>query len=120
MRYPLQETPSEEYRYRTKWNVRDARGTLVLIRGELSGGTAQTVAFARELRRPCLVLDLAEQPHPETVSEWVMMHRIRTLNVSGPRESKSPGITRDAKQFLHAALLPFAMQRALTRRSARR
>ena len=30
LRYPLQETPSQQYAQRTRWNVRDADGTLIL------------------------------------------------------------------------------------------
>ncbi|MBI4597736.1 MAG: putative molybdenum carrier protein [Candidatus Omnitrophica bacterium] len=113
LRYPLNDTPSEEYYQRTRWNVRDARGTLVLTRGALSGGTAQTVDIARELGRPCLVLDLTEEPHPEVVAQWAATHRITTLNVAGPRESRCPGIQLQAKRFLRAALLAFATQQAL-------
>ena len=38
-RYPLKETPSEEYAQRTTWNVRDSDGTLILTHGAPTGGT---------------------------------------------------------------------------------
>ena len=41
-RYPLMETPSDDYVQRTTWNIRDSDGTLILTRGEPTGGTAQT------------------------------------------------------------------------------
>src|SRR3990172_4511968 len=63
-RYPMEETPSDDYAERTEWNVRDADGTLVLTRGEPSGGTAFTIATARRGRSPLLVLDLDRNPHP--------------------------------------------------------
>lgn len=100
LRYPLTETPSAGYGQRTQWNVRDADGTLVLNRGELDGGTAQTVAVAHRLRKPCLVLDLDHPPSPSAVRRWIRDHRITVLNIAGPRESKRPGISQLAVQFL--------------------
>jgi hypothetical protein len=99
-RYPLSETPSPEYAQRTEWNVRDSDGTLVLHRGDLSGGTAQTIEIARRLGKPCCVLDLTMAPQPSAVHAWVQRHRISVLNVAGPRESRSPGIYASALRFL--------------------
>jgi hypothetical protein len=103
-RYPLRETPSPDYPQRTEWNVRDSDGTLVLTRGRPSGGTALTLALARRLDRPCLVLDLASDPDPDHVKRWVEAEGIRTLNVAGPRESQHPGIQDDARAFLEMTL----------------
>lgn len=103
-RYPLRETPTEDYAERTIWNVRDADGTLILHAGELSGGTAQTVEAATRLGKPCLVLDLSHPPSSETVRAWIAAHRVQILNVAGPRESKSPGIYAKAEAFLQLAL----------------
>ena len=100
-RYPLQETPSDDYAQRTEWNVRDSDGTLVLGDGELSGGTAQTVELAKRLGKPRLVLDLTQRPAPEAVLAWARDHHIRVVNVAGPRESKSPGIYDQAYRFLN-------------------
>ena len=99
-RYPLTETPSPEYAQRTEWNVRDSDGTLVLHRGDLSGGTAQTIELAQRMGTPCLVLDLMKAPQPSAVQAWVKTHQITVLNVAGPRESKSPGIYTLAARFL--------------------
>lgn len=99
-RYPLKETPADEYSQRTEWNVRDSEGTLVLTCGEPTGGTAQTIEFAARLGRPCLVMDLTNQPGVSVVLAWAKKHKIRVLNVAGPRESKNPGIYRDAGRFL--------------------
>lgn len=104
-RYPLRETPSSDYPQRTEWNVRDSDGTLVLTRGRPSGGTALTVALARRLGRPCLVLDLAAGADPEEVRRWIDAEGISTLNIAGPRESQHPGIQREARAFLESALL---------------
>lgn len=106
--YPLDETPDEDYTQRTEWNVRDAGGTLVLTRGRPSGGTAFTIAVARRLGRPLLVLDLGADPAPDEVRRWIETAGIGVLNVAGPRESQRPGIGAQARAFLEEALRPFA------------
>ena len=103
-RYPLTETPSDSYAQRTAWNVRDSDVTLILTRGAPIGGTAQTVDDAVQLKKSYLVVDLAQSTDPSPVREWLAQQRIRVLNVAGPRESKSPGIYREASQFLQRLL----------------
>jgi predicted Rossmann fold nucleotide-binding protein DprA/Smf involved in DNA uptake len=104
-RYPLRETPTSHYPQRTEWNVRDSDGTLVLTRGRPRGGTALTISLARQLGRPCLVLDLEKQPDPATARVWIAEHGVRILNVAGPRESEAPGIHDQAVGLLDRVLL---------------
>ena len=99
-RYPLTETPSAEYRQRTEWNVRDADGTLVLARGALTGGTAQTVELSRRMGKPHLVLNLDAQPSADDALAWADAFRIETLNVAGPREGSRPDIYAQAASLL--------------------
>ncbi len=66
-RYRLRETRSSRYHIRTRENVREADGTLILCCGSLSGGTQLTRRLARERSQPCLVLDLSAVPDPATV-----------------------------------------------------
>jgi hypothetical protein len=98
--YPLVETPSADYAQRTEWNVRDSDGTLVLVRGRATGGTALTMDLARQHGKPLLVLDLAGEPLPDEASRWIATHGIDVLNVAGPRESQKPGIGGEARVFL--------------------
>ncbi len=103
-RYPLQETPSDDYAQRTAWNVRDSDGTLILTRGQPTEGTALTIELAERQGKPHLVMDLHEQPDRASVRAWITTHRIRVLNIAGPREEKSPGIYALASQFLRQLL----------------
>lgn len=103
-RYPLIETLLEEYWQRTEWNVRDSDGTLVLTRGTPTEGTAFTIEAAEKLRKPCLVLDLNDAPSEAAVKTWAHDHKVRMLNVAGPRESKCPGIYAQAAELLRKAL----------------
>jgi len=69
-----------------------------------TGGTAFTIRAANRLNKPCLILNLADHPIPDTVSSWVQETTIRVLNVAGPRESSSPGIYAQAFRFLRGVL----------------
>jgi hypothetical protein len=102
--YPLQETPSSDYTQRTRWNVRDSDGTVVLYKSSLSGGSALTVELAKKHNKPCLVIDLCEDSSPEILRDWLKRQQIRTLNVAGPRESGRTGIYDEASQFLDMSL----------------
>jgi hypothetical protein len=100
-RYRLAETPSREYGERTRWNVRDSDGTLIVTRGMLDGGTLLTARLAREvLRKPLFIVRLGRRIEPARFAAWLCKHRIRVLNVAGPRESKRPGIYRAARSLL--------------------
>ena len=91
-RYRLQETESPKYHIRTECNVRDSDGTLILYRGDLSGGTEYTRKCAKLHGKPHLAIDLAAGGRLREIRDWLAEHVIETLNVAGPRESTAPGI----------------------------
>jgi hypothetical protein len=103
-RYPLQETPSADYRVRTEKNVLDSDGTLILTFGPVSGGTAYTVKLAKKHKKPYLIVDLSLPSDPKPALAWLLQNEIETLNVAGPRESKVPGIHDLAVEFLRSLL----------------
>jgi hypothetical protein len=104
-RYPLTETPTTRYAERTRRNVRDASATLILTRGETTGGTALTLATCIRARKPYRLVDLndAASTLPDAVCS-LAVDFARTidgpLNIAGPRESEKPGIYDAARQFL--------------------
>jgi hypothetical protein len=99
-RYRLQETQSPDYPPRTQQNVLDSDATLILYRGWLSGGTELTFRLARDHQRPCLTVDLDWKPDPAHAVAWLRTQGVAVLNVAGPRESQSPGITALARRFV--------------------
>ena len=103
-RYPLVETPERHYEARTRRNIEDSDGTLILNLGRLDGGTALTVAHARQIGRPCRVVALEEGITPAAFRDWLAAHHIRVLNVAGPRESKRPGVYAAACRLLDTLL----------------
>ncbi len=104
VRYPLIQTNSDRYLQRTRWNVRDSDATLILLRGQAEGGTLKTIDFANRQRKPLCIVDLDTSPEPPRARQWIKDHAVSTLNVAGPRESKTPGIYADASQFLRELL----------------
>jgi hypothetical protein len=98
--YQLRETESADYDERTRRNVLDSDGTLILHRGPLIGGTQLTRQFAVETCKPWLCVDLSHDPDPAIVRRWLAEHHVATLNVAGPRESTAPGIHAEARRFL--------------------
>lgn len=105
LKYQLTELADGGYRQRTRRNVQDSDGTLIVNLGELDGGTLATCVFARQLNKPCLVAQLDTGVSREMaagVLAWLREHEIQTLNVAGPRESKRPGIHRLTGELLEA------------------
>ena len=95
------------YRQRTKQNVIDSDGTLILTCGELEGGSLATRDFAVRLGKPNLVVRLDKKSREKLAEEtlrWIQNQGIRILNVAGPRESKCPGIYAQASAFLELML----------------
>ena len=103
-KYSLTETRSPQYAVRTRWNVRDSDGTLLLVPDEPSGGSALTLVAARARGKPVLVVNLGYAPDAARTRQWLAEHAIGTLNVAGPRESEHPGIQARAARFLWKVL----------------
>lgn len=102
--YPLTETRSAGYTSRTRKNVADSDGTLILVLDPvLNGGTALTERAARRHNKPVLVITLSDDDFSQLVAQtvnWVRSEDTGTLNVAGPRESGSPGIYHLARSFM--------------------
>ena len=103
-RYELSETDTPEYAVRTERNVLDSDATLLLCRGEPSGGTLLTLRLAKRHGRPCFVADLDAPPPPEEIALWLRRQHVHVLNVAGPRESQSPGVGQLAGDYLRQVL----------------
>lgn len=104
-RYQLVEVPDGGgYRRRTKANVLDSDGTLLItIDPILTGGSKETALFAKRLGKPWLHV------HPNItwrneLAQWLRTVHISTLNVAGPRLSRSPDVVAFTWAVLDAAL----------------
>jgi predicted Rossmann-fold nucleotide-binding protein len=99
-KYPMTELMGDGYPARTEKNVMESDGTLILNVGTLSGGTRQTLDFARKHGKPCLVLQLDTDAHLDAIRSWIEENEIRIMNIAGPRESKCPGLYIKTLTFL--------------------
>lgn len=88
-RYPMIELYSRDYSVRTKKNIVESDGTLIIAHGELSGGTLLTHRLAQKHQKPVFVAQVAE-PQQKDIQRWCSDYRIHTLNIAGPREEQ-PG-----------------------------
>jgi len=97
--------PSDGYRLRTKLNIKDADGTLIVTpdRQGMTPGTRLTTKIARELSSRMLLVDPEDEDAPWRIEHWVKDNKIRVLNVAGPRESRKPGIQKLTVQLLEKA-----------------
>lgn len=101
--YLLRETESTGYAERTRRNVQDSDGTLVVTFGPATGGTALTVQQCGRLGRPALVVDatsVAGADAADMAARFVREHALRVLNVAGPRASEAP----DASRYAYAVI----------------
>jgi hypothetical protein len=103
----LRETASADPAERTRLNVRDCDGSLIISHGLLRGGSLLAVESAEALGRPLLHIDLERRDMADAVeaaAEWVRTQRIRALGVGGPRTSEDPRVY-DATVVLVSGLL---------------
>ena len=91
--YPLKEVAEGRFAERTRQNVRDSDGTVIIFRGELRGGTEQTVRFCESETRPYQLIDATKvsiEDASELIASFVYEKKIATLNVAGPRQTEWP------------------------------
>jgi len=107
-KYNLREIPTDIYADRTKQNVLDSNGTVILSHGELTGGSKLTQELAKEHHRPYLHINIHKTPPffaATQINNWIMENNINVLNVAGPRASNDPEIYKDTLHILESTLL---------------
>jgi len=102
--YQLVELDSPNYSDRTRKNVIDSDGTVVLYGSRLQGGTLLTTRYAIQYEKPCLKIRLSNHVSGEMLISWIETYRIAVMNVAGPRASSDSKIYMKAFQFLVNAL----------------
>jgi predicted Rossmann fold nucleotide-binding protein DprA/Smf involved in DNA uptake len=101
--YPLAETPSDDYAERTRLNVQDSDGTLILCEGTIRGGTLFTRECAEKLNKPFLVVGFASADCAKAC-DWIIANSILVLNVAGPRASQAEGVYDRAYSFVESLI----------------
>jgi hypothetical protein len=104
LRYNLVETVEYEYPPRTRKNIKESDGTLILNLGLLERGTKKTFNYAQSIGKPCFVVQIEADITPLSLRAWVERYNVKSLNIAGPRESRRPGIYEWAYIFLQSQL----------------
>lgn len=107
VKYEVEEISGNGYPERTEKNIAESDGTLIISRGNLTGGSALTRELAIKQRRPWLHINL-EKSNPfiaaKTIVGWIKDYDIRVLNIAGPRTSQDPEIYEKAGLLLKAVI----------------
>jgi len=104
--FGLVECAESGYPARTRLNVLESDGTLIVGNHE-SGGSALTIEYAKEARKAIFLIAVSDEvAESETARfrNWLDTENVRVLNVAGNRESVSPGIAEFTRRFLSTAL----------------
>lgn len=109
--YPLTETGSVDPSERTKMNIADSDGTVVLHAGQLDSGTALTISVCALAGKPLLEIDLSERYNIGHILQWISQNHLREIHIAGPRESHSPGIYHAATHLLKPLLADLVQER---------
>jgi hypothetical protein len=73
----------------------------------LTGGSRKTAAFAIKHNKPWLHIYQGGDYSPQVrLLEFIRAHRIKILNVAGPRASKEPEVGAFVKRVLEATFFP--------------
>ncbi|WP_084153998.1 putative molybdenum carrier protein [Maridesulfovibrio frigidus] len=105
-KYKLSEMAASQYWKRTEQNVLDSDGTLVFPGKLKSKGTALTIRLAKKHNKPLAVIPIDSPATDSTLLAWLKATQIKVLNIAGPRESGSKGISTATKMLLIGALKP--------------
>ena len=97
--FGLTECEEEGFPARTRRNVADSSGTL-LIGQYRTGGSRLTFEVAKQLNKPLFLVAFRNIPNIDEFRRWLEQNKIQVLNVAGNRESQSPGIGEFTRQFL--------------------
>ena len=108
-RYQLREMNSSDYADRTRQNVLDADATVVFTtQDRLSGGTSLTCELARGEGKPLLQLNLSTSMPGRRLFAFLRQHRVKILNIAGPRASHDPEVAAFVSNTLDWAAAEFA------------
>ena len=101
LKYNIIELESEDYSVRTLKNIQYSDGTLILHKGEITGGTALTEEFCYLKKKAVLTINILDEFKVIQLNfnMWLETNIITILNIAGPRESEGQ-IYKKAKDLL--------------------
>ena len=106
-KYDLIEMPTASYPERTKKNISESDGTLILSHGRLTGGSEYTRKWALKYGKHLLHIDLSSIMSFDAavlINDWIVDYDIKVMNVAGPRASKDSKIYQTTLDIIESAL----------------
>lgn len=112
VKYKVTELQSTSYVARTRKNIEDSDGTLVLRIWQSTPGTDLTITYLDNLKKPhyirCLYPGDSESEQVEAlvpgIVQWIKAWGFKRLNVAGPRETRAPGIQKLTHRIMREVL----------------
>lgn len=99
-RYPLHEVFSEDFINRTLQNVLDSEGLLIIVHEDLDDLTQLAFDVAIDNQRPVFIWKISNNRNYRIVNQWIENENVKFLNVTGPSETKVPGIHEETLDLL--------------------
>jgi len=109
-RYPLCEANTSDPLVRTELNVIDTDATLIIYTEVMDQGTLTTKDFAFEYRKPVFVWRIGVSKNVLQFKQWMVINKVQTLNIAGPRASNAPDIYGETLDLLDELLGDFIRQ----------
>lgn len=106
-RYPVRELPGSGYSQRTKRNVIDSDGTVIIYFAYPSGGTEQTITFCIGEKKPYVLIDAEEltvERASGKIQTFIDQYSISILNIAGPRAGGEPRAYEYARKVIFSVL----------------
>lgn len=112
-RYPLEFEVGMDYPQRTRRNLMEADGTVIIYFARLSGGTEYTLAQCIAEGRPYLLIDASEigvGQAARRIDVFTAEPVMQTVNIAGPRASTEP----EARDYAYLAVSSWLRMREMT------
>jgi hypothetical protein len=93
-KYPVIEIESEEYIDRTRKNVIESDGSLIIKdQDEMGEGTEDTIRFCIQFSKPYLIINADSTLNAGyQFRRWIVENKIKVLNIAGNKQSESTDI----------------------------
>jgi hypothetical protein len=110
-RYGAAVLPAGNHPASSEQNVQDSDAT-IWFGGTTNPGAHATVAACLALGKPYMPVYPGASFEPSHIATWIVVSKIRTLNVTGNREHEEPGIGERVERFLGEVLEQLGHERA--------
>ena len=104
-KYDLKEMPDQNHSEKTKKNIKEACGTLILSHGKYSEQFDFIKKISERFSKPVLDINLRQTiafNAATLINDWIVDNDIRVLNVAGPRDEQDPKIYQATLDIIQA------------------